>query len=195
MGFKGAVLKNFRCFTELTIQGIPDNARLIMLIGPNGCGKSSFLDALMWDSSADWEDDYHNKIGTFSTSGWDPSAVPEHATEWIQIDAPNLKFHFRTAFRNDAIPSVTDIEQVSTDLGSHDVKRMIENDAAVARNYQRLTQQVVNRIFDSRYGAITLNQFGDQLIRNIRHAFSNLFPDLQFTGLGSHTTKGITNTY
>jgi len=42
MKFKSAIIKDFRRFTNLVVKGIPETARLIMLAGPNGCGKSSF---------------------------------------------------------------------------------------------------------------------------------------------------------
>jgi predicted ATPase len=38
-------LKNFKRFTDLTIDNIPDNAKLVLLIGSNGSGKSSIFDA------------------------------------------------------------------------------------------------------------------------------------------------------
>ena len=38
-------LKNFKRFTDLTIDGIPDNTKLVLLIGANGSGKSSVFDA------------------------------------------------------------------------------------------------------------------------------------------------------
>ena len=39
-------LKNFKRFTDLTIEGLPETAKLVVMIGPNGCGKSSVFDAL-----------------------------------------------------------------------------------------------------------------------------------------------------
>lgn len=38
-------LKNFKRFTDLTIDGIPPDAKLVLLIGANGSGKSSVFDA------------------------------------------------------------------------------------------------------------------------------------------------------
>ena len=38
-------LQNFKRFTDLTIDGIPANAKLVLLIGSNGSGKSSVFDA------------------------------------------------------------------------------------------------------------------------------------------------------
>jgi len=38
-------LKNFKRFTDLTIQNIPATAKLVLLIGANGSGKSSLFDA------------------------------------------------------------------------------------------------------------------------------------------------------
>ena len=38
-------LKNFKRFTDLTIDNIPDEAKLVLLIGSNGSGKSSIFDA------------------------------------------------------------------------------------------------------------------------------------------------------
>lgn len=41
-------LKNFKRFTDLTIDGIPADAKLVLLIGSNGSGKSSVFDAFQY---------------------------------------------------------------------------------------------------------------------------------------------------
>lgn len=46
MKIKSLQLKNFKRFTDLTLQDIPENAKLVLLIGNNGSGKSSVFDAL-----------------------------------------------------------------------------------------------------------------------------------------------------
>lgn len=45
MRIKSLQLKNFKRFTDLTLQDIPENAKLVLLIGSNGSGKSSVFDA------------------------------------------------------------------------------------------------------------------------------------------------------
>ncbi len=41
-------LKNFKRFTDLTLEGIPASAKLVLLIGANGSGKTSVFDAFDW---------------------------------------------------------------------------------------------------------------------------------------------------
>jgi predicted ATP-binding protein involved in virulence len=54
MRIKSLRLKNFKRFTDLTLQDIPENAGLVLLIGSNGSGKSSIFDAFEYFSN-------HNK--------------------------------------------------------------------------------------------------------------------------------------
>ena len=60
-------LTNFKIFTDATITDIPDSARLVLLVGPNGCGKSSLIDAAHtwhrhhWAQSGNWDETYHHK--------------------------------------------------------------------------------------------------------------------------------------
>ena len=46
MKIKSIKLKNFKRFIDLTIKEIPETAKLVVMIGPNGCGKSSIFEAL-----------------------------------------------------------------------------------------------------------------------------------------------------
>ena len=63
-------LQNFKRFTDLKIQNIPATAKLVVLLGPNGCGKSSLFDALHYKSyeyrqlGRNEDADYYFKIPT-----------------------------------------------------------------------------------------------------------------------------------
>ena len=45
MQIKSVTLTNFKRFTNLHIQNIPETAKLVVLLGPNGCGKTSLFEA------------------------------------------------------------------------------------------------------------------------------------------------------
>jgi|GEM_PF-2176109 len=45
MKIKNIHIQNFKRFTDLTIYNIPESAKLVVLVGPNGCGKTSLFEA------------------------------------------------------------------------------------------------------------------------------------------------------
>ena len=106
MRLKSVTLNKFRIFSSLIVKGVPEEARLIILVGPNGCGKSCFFDALhSWhtliaDKEPSWEVDYHNKAGSPQRDAWPPDAInpefhgplPENKKKAIYV---------RSAYRND----------------------------------------------------------------------------------------------
>ena len=47
MRIKSVHLHDYKRFTDLRIVDIPESARLVVLIGPNGTGKSSVFDGFI----------------------------------------------------------------------------------------------------------------------------------------------------
>jgi AAA15 family ATPase/GTPase len=68
MRIKEISLKNFKRFTDLTIKDIPESAKLVLLIGANGSGKSSVFDAFASCSNSNFYDDesYYQKSSSKS---------------------------------------------------------------------------------------------------------------------------------
>ena len=194
MKFKSAIIKDFRRFKYLTVQGVPQKARLIMLAGPNGCGKSCFFDALnTWynwktNKNRSWEMDYHGKAGSPPRTNFRDDVNIE-----FHEPLPNEKkkiLYMRSAYRNDPEFQIQHLNRAGDPLSENRVSRMIDNDAAVARNFRRLASQVFDDIFAPVDGSVTLDQFTEQLIGDIRTAFSKLFPNVELDSLGNPLEDG-----
>ena len=193
MRFKGAIIKDFKRFTHLTVQDIPETARLIMLVGPNGSGKSSFLDALSsWhrlvSRNNHWKGDYYLKSGSSIASEWNSEQLkvtfdhmPDNREEKKKL------IYTRSAYRNESEFQTNHIQTIPSPLDEERVKRMIDNDQAIGRNYQRLVGRVFD-IFDS--GTMTTTDFTESLINPIRDPVKKLFPDLILNSLANPLKDG-----
>src|SRR2546422_7849270 len=71
-------LKNFKRFSDLLIRDIPQSAKLVVVVGPNGCGKSSLFDAfLQW---------YRQRVGFgIHADVQYYRKLQEEAFEWAQV--------------------------------------------------------------------------------------------------------------
>ena len=68
--------------------------------------------------------------------------------------------------------------------------RMIDNDRAVSRNFQRLTSQAIEDVFDPEDSSLTLAQFKEAVVGDISKKFSDLFPELKLDSLGNPLEDG-----
>lgn len=186
-------ITQFRRFSDLIIQDIPASAKLVILAGPNGSGKSSFFDALLLK--------YRMDIG----SGWrnDPnyydrpqeSAVDISARISLTTDANTTQFapgnlYVRTAYRNDHEFTTQTLSRQGAILDNMNLNRLIEPDATVSTNYQRLASQAMEDVFVNEAAGTTMGDYRDKLIGEIRSPLKRLFPDLTFVGIGNPLDHG-----
>jgi len=82
MHIENVNLKRFKRFHDLTIE-LPKGTRLVMLAGPNGCGKSSLFEAFRTRHRA--------------LSGWGPSWDPTYFPKANEPDA--LQFNWDSSVR------------------------------------------------------------------------------------------------
>ena len=193
MRFKGAIVKDFKRFTHLTIRGVPESARLIVLAGPNGSGKSSFFDALYtwhkWTSQKNpsWEPDYHVKAGRPNRGGWDENVATVEFHDAVPVGTKK-SIYVRSAYRNDPQFRVNRLERQGDLLDLSPFGLMIDNDAAVGRNYQRLASQGLVDLYGG--GNTTFDEYLERNIGKIREPLLRLFPDLALNSLGSPLENG-----
>lgn len=159
-------LKNFKRFTDLQISEIPKTAKLIVIVGPNGCGKSSLFDALIhWYRC-------HTGFGRHD----DKAYYQKHSAEvfhWNQIvdvtlhdDAQPRKgmLYVRTAYRNDPDFSVDGINRPNNPSEGVRITRVIDNDQTVSDNYRRLIYDTMAGVYDETNDAKTVRNLREELI-------------------------------
>lgn len=182
----------FRRFYDLTIQSVPASAKLVVLAGPNGCGKSSFFDALFLkykiDTGYGWPDDrkYYDRPQDESVDMHSRVSVTTECGR--KFSRGNL--YVRTAYRNDHEFAINSLSRQGPVLDKMSFRRIIEPDATVSINYQRLAAQAMEDVFVNEAEATTMGSYREKLIGEIRAPLKRLFPDLTFTGVGNPLDQG-----
>ena len=109
MHLKSLRLEDFRGFSNLTITDVPASSRLVMLIGPNGTGKSSVFDALLIWSGArggigiSWDQSFHVEQSGATSTNWNQTIkeVTFHEGEPTSEVGWKKLCYFRSAYRNE----------------------------------------------------------------------------------------------
>ena len=200
MKIKDIHLKDFKRFKDLTISDLPESAKLVVLVGPNGCGKSSLFDAIYGKMQAYYVGfnqsfgSYFDRIGVRS----DINLVFRGVDVSFYGEQPNDKtacrkaVYVRSAHRNDPHFSIDHLENVGSSLQETRIQRMIDNDQTAGRNYTRLVSQAVEDVFEKTDDQTTLSEFREEMLTDIRSAMQDLFPDLILNSLGNPLSGNAT---
>src|ERR1700692_415544 len=197
MKIRKVTLKNFKRFSDMVIENVPPTAQLIIMAGPNGSGKSSFFDALntwyrhKFAHAGQWEETYHLKQSGVPNAGWNNAINVEfYDPQPANNEESRKAIYVRTAYRNDPDFIIHNLARTESVLNENRITRLIENDAAVGKNYGRLASQGLEDIYEKEDPQTTIGQFREKTIGEIRRAISNLFPDLTLNSLGNPLTTG-----
>jgi AAA15 family ATPase/GTPase len=185
MKIKSLQLKNFKRFTDLVIQDIPENAKLILLIGSNGSGKSSVFDALEVLNrtrlgSVTPSDKYFSKNGSqfeiladfgdgFISKG---NKVSFRSNE--QIKLPVAAYYGRTSFRQIPRLTRTNLGGNKFDLSSDSDKpySFIDRDERFENDLEHLFGKLLKEFFRTDEDK---NQIKKEVILPINEALQRIF--------------------
>jgi len=184
-------LKNFRRFTELTVENIPNNTKLVMIAGPNGCGKSSIFDAFERLVSPRKKGDIGEQIDYHRKDPSQPVEIKiftENSTEYSvnnvsKID-PTL-LYIRSPYRYASEIKISQINPLPELKQDDDrPKRTIDMDNRLVRNYQRLIVDPISRLYKGELDELTGKEIREKYLKEINDALKEILGDIQISDLG-----------
>lgn len=186
----------FKRFTDLTIQGIGPETRLVVLAGPNGSGKSSLFDAMkQWHRlhgghNPGWDEAYHRKARTRVIQESQMISIDFHEEPPKEKQDRKKAIYVRSAYRNDPDFTINELKRTGSVLDGRKVGRLIENDAIVSENYQRLVSASVTGLYSGQHDTDTVAQLRERFIGRVRTSMGRVFDDLALSGLGDPLANG-----
>lgn len=202
MKIKSIRIKNLKRFSDLTVEDIPETAKLIVLVGPNGSGKTSFFEAFnLWYRTQAFNDsgdqiyfDKKTDAKILTSSEWISSSrsrvqIEFHDSSMLGQDVRG-KFYFRSAYRNEPDFTTQQINKQQDPAKTMNLRSLIENDTTVSTNYQRLIGTTLGELFKKENDALTVEELRERLIGRIKHSLSQVFPDLNLSDIGNPLQDG-----
>jgi AAA domain, putative AbiEii toxin, Type IV TA system/AAA domain len=198
MHIKHISIKGYRRFNDLTIGGLSENARLVIVAGPNGNGKSSLFDAFnSWHRSEGQFDrsldaSYHHKAGAEQIGMATDQRIKIEFFEPIVGDHTERRkiFNIRTAYRNDADFAVDSLTRMQPAVDQLRFTRLIDNDVAVHQNYMRIVSNSVDDLFSPDKSQTKFGEYVESKIGTLNSALGKMFPQLRLNGVGKPLEKG-----
>jgi predicted ATPase len=156
MRIKKIVLDHFKRFTNLTIDLGENPAKIIALVGPNGCGKSCVFDAFEEKNKevrgGTLSEDYLSKYKfILSPDKLNPLYERNNAIKITTADNKEFNkrsFYFRSSYRFTSkilLHQISKVSDLASDEGRPDSS--IELDSRLFKNYERLIGTFFNDVY------------------------------------------------
>ena len=183
----------FKRFGSLKIRALGDDVELVVMLGPNGTGKSSVFDAFLQWARANGRQQRNRISGEYFDSETGTFATPEVDAHHSSVSESSLGplVHVRTAHRNTPDVVANTIQKQGDFRQRSPLDRMAETDAALVEHYQRLVSRflpILSKLGKSN-AASDLEAIRAEL-RPVEDSLTRVLPHLQFAGLGDPTSDG-----
>lgn len=188
-------LINFKRFSDLEIDNIPNSAKLVLLIGSNGSGKSSlfdafgFIDGAIKTDIANTEEFLHyfrkknESVVTVKFQFSDKTEYSISNDSFVKLNLPQHSFYGRTSFRQIPRLTRTALGQGGTVDFLKDTDRpkfFIDRDNRFENDIEKMTETILNEFFTSNQ---TNEQIKKKYIEPINKALENIFGNYNGTKL------------
>ena len=196
MRIRSIHLTKFKRFTDLTIEGIPDTAKLVILVGPSGSGKSSLFEAInAWGKdhgNSRYDPEYYRK----DVQPTNPGSQERFRNLGVSINADDCPSnlgeacYIRSAYRHTPKFSVSTMEKIdeSQYWRNQGQRNFSTPDAEVERNYQRVYRQMVKEVMSPE--VLTNVDIREGVIGQVRDSLRSIFPDLHLYSLEDPEGEG-----
>lgn len=188
-------LSNFKRFTDLKLEGIPQSTKLVIIAGPNGSGKSSLFDAFNQfyrnnsGHGMNIDEKYFRK-SVLEHFDWHQSVSVEFYDHEKGKPLDKKAMYFRTAYRNDPDFNVSNFSKVGAPHEQLRINRLIDNDQTVSQNYQRLVHSTMAGVFSESNDSKSVKALREELIGKVRDSMINVFDDLVLNNIGDPLGDG-----
>ena len=208
MRIKSVHLKNYKRFTDISIEDIPESARLVVVIGPNGTGKSSLFDAFLLKAQSsirnyrldgDTRREYYLKDEQQYRANEARFSATQEISDTMDIefhsgnperDRWHTIFNIRSAYRNEADFQVDNMPRSSESVR---LERIIDLDRSVSDNYKRLLWKRMADLDKDAPGDMTFDVYRKESLYALQVAMQELFknPVLNLQDFGGIESTGV----
>ncbi len=188
-------LTRFKRFTATTID-VPATAKLVVLTGPNGSGKTAVFEAFNY---------WRRQQSGFGTSN-DPSYFPKvsssgpHNSHQVDIEfheeLPSTAeerrklFYIRSAYRHEPDFQSQTIQKQQALGDQPGPEKLIQIETRVRENYERLVSLLVEEVFDKTDDEMSKKQLREKFTGVIQKAMLDVFEDLELDSPGNPIDDG-----